>query len=250
MKKLVWILLALLSLTTVARAADKNNTVINLPSQKTQESLDFKLNPHKHCPEGAKMVAEIDGTKFSVPRWYTIFRMENGDQLGDFNVERPDFSCEQNFLPSVRQIVTARFNVGKINDPLDKYLTTYREVKKEIDAAKSEKKIVTLPSGIQKINHWNKIWEIYILPNEKAPTKNGEPVVMICDVKRPAPSHIFDHCRVKYVHPSGLHLEYVFLLTDYEDYNFIDADKAQREKFDTMIEEGKTLPTYKAGDKK
>ena len=206
-----------------------------------EEKMERGILQSKRCPEGGKIIAMVDGVGYAVPRRGTIFNMEDGRKVHSLYMEKPSFPCSRNILRGVRSVALPRLKFVKATAPYKVESGTYGMFKKDIDAAFKKGQVATLSTGIQKFVHWNKQWEIYILPSDKSPAMDGQPVAMECDIKKDMKPPRFDNCRVGYILPNGVYIRYVFLRQDYEQDNFIDADKDVRAKLNQMIEDAKAI---------
>lgn len=210
------------------------------PTPEQQERLDEIMRQAKaeRCPDGSKIIVEINGVKIAVPRIGTGIELQDGRYLMDIDKSQKYFSCQDSYIPNAIHVRMNRFSIEKYD--AKNLITFYKQIEKDIKIARAENRIESLSSGIQKFVHPSKQWEFYILPSEKARTENREPVVLRCTPKEKG-SVRFDNCQTGYQITPNLMLAYTYLRKDYDQDDFIAADQDMRRKFEEMVEEAKKM---------
>ena len=177
------------------------------------------------CP--GDILVDLGGIKIMVPR-NTWFTDKNGESIKR-DLRHPLYDCSINSLSDIGGIFWGSLKITSPPDPNLHAITTYIMNKKFILAAQENEKITTLPNGIRRIDMG---FQIYLLPQDKAPTGNGEPVTLWCN---PEKDFISD-CDTFYFLPNGLGVHYMFQRKLYSEDQYLEADRERRDRIESMIE--------------
>ena len=167
-----------------------------------EESIPTK-NKNRLGGCSGTVIVDIGASQFKVPREGLHYRRigserteesGQGAYAGSHGEIKDVFSFSTSVAPNKGFMVSLTEKKNGANYPR----TTYSLWKKYLDKWMKEGIVTTLSNGTEKVQ-WGGT-ENYLLPSDKAPTKNGEPVMFQCSGRIKTVSQT-DSCWVSYVYP-------------------------------------------------
>jgi hypothetical protein len=201
----------------------------------------FSAYPKATFDPCKEMIIEISGIRLAVQKTklnkWILFPSGRPFKLSEkeFNV------CDQIFVPNIYSInPVIGFTVSRENINDQWHGGAYSEdIYKKIMAYRKQKKTKVFSNGVETIN-FNGL-SYFILPLTKAPTKNKEPVVLLCS----------NYCRTGYTLPNGLQVEYYLSKigffnnnlghAEYPEEKILQLDQEQRAILEAMINKAKSV---------
>ncbi len=191
------------------------------------------------CPGTVELI--FDDMILTPPRnWGGMhYYTKDGKVVNKLSPNHPSKDCSFKSVKDVRSFTTGTFAGGhrgfsvieidnKSGKTLDNESMRPSYAEKILSLAD---KAEELPNGIKKVT-WEG-YEYYLLPIDKAPTLNHEPIILQCEGLGKAP-RILNFCRTKYVLPDGYGFSYSFYRKFHYESDYLTVDQNKRKEYEEI----------------
>lgn len=193
----------------------------------------WKLNaaengrPIMRCKEKT-LIVKLGDLRFEVPRASSSVRLENKKTLNSLDRETAELPCSQSEISAQAVMITKKidFQMIDLNDA-QRVMGKYKIAR---DLLKHSK-IQNLPNGIKFFSY--KEMEYFFLPQDKAPTYDGSPVVLEC-TKNNESNDLTSSCWALFTDLDGLLISYRFARKYYKPENYLNAHLERVEILSSM----------------